>query len=146
MVEPITWSTGHTYKAVHRLHQAVGLTNDLCTSIGLLRGYNSLGKPNNLFFTLGLIGRIELEDGIKDGIEIQASGTMTMAYSESCRTSGEGRGPLCHVCLRRNGVEVRSEVPKDCCSIDVGWIQVVPQVVRNILVCVVGGLYGIPDR
>ncbi len=59
----------------------LGLVNDLCTGIGLLRGYKSLGKPNNLFFALGLIGRIELEDGIKDGIETQASGTMTVAYS-----------------------------------------------------------------
>src|SRR5260221_13117117 len=81
VVEPIMWSTDHTYKAVHRLHQAVGLTKDLGTGTGLLQGYNSLGKSNNLFFALGLIGRIELEDGIKDSIETQASGTMTVAYS-----------------------------------------------------------------
>ncbi len=65
---------GHAYKAVHHLHQAVGLANDLHTGIGLLWGYNSLGKPNNRFFALR-----ELEDGMKDGIETQASGTMMVA-------------------------------------------------------------------
>ena|SRR5258708_7820790 len=77
MVEPITWLTGHTYKTIHCLHQAVELINDLCTGVGPLWGYDSPAKPKNHFFAVHLTGRTE--DGINGGIETQASSTMMVA-------------------------------------------------------------------
>ncbi len=71
------WSTGHMYKTIHHLHQAVELINNLCTGIGPLWGYDSPAKPKNHFFAVDLTGRTE------DSIETQASG---MTVASECLT------------------------------------------------------------
>ena len=112
------WSTGHMYKTIHHLHQAVELINNLCTGIGPLWGYDSPAKPKNHFFALGLTGRIE--EGIKSGIETQASGTMTVA--SECLTQKvakllvrDGTSMSCTPTKKGVDSEVRSKVPKEDC-------------------------------